>query len=145
MRRILLSVLAAAATTVFAQTTTVTTTTRTTGPSIMGTGTVSEFAPGSALVLRETSGPVTYRYDKSTTFVTKSGRVLSDVDLPTQLRAGVPVSVDYDLLNNSRVVKRVIINDDNMPDAVISRDVVIDRPVIIDRDADELKLEIDDD
>jgi hypothetical protein len=48
-----------------------TTTTRTT--TTEGTGTITEFTPGSAIVLRESNGPVRYRFGKTVTYVTRSG------------------------------------------------------------------------
>jgi hypothetical protein len=124
MKHILLSLLAATATTVMAAETTSTTTTTTT--------IISEFAPGSSLVVKESSGPVTYRYGKEVTYVTKSGRVLSDADVRTRLRVGAPVSVHYDTLGDARVVNRVIIDDD-------------DREIEVDRDNDDDDIDVDND
>ena len=60
---------------VFAQTETTTTTTTTT---TTGTGTITEYSPGSAFVVKETSGPVSYRYGEKVTYVTRSGKALTD-------------------------------------------------------------------
>ena len=68
-----------------------TTTTRTT--TTEGTGTITEFTPGSAIVLRESSGPVRYRFGKTVTYVTRSGRVLDENTVKTKIRVGVPVRV----------------------------------------------------
>jgi hypothetical protein len=52
---------------VFAQIETTTTT-------ITGTGTIVEYSPGSAFVIEEKSGPVSYRYGDKVTYVTRSGK-----------------------------------------------------------------------
>ena len=53
------------------ETTTTTTTTE-------GNGTITEYTPGSVIVLKETSGPRSYRFGKTVTYVTRSGRVLDE-------------------------------------------------------------------
>jgi hypothetical protein len=75
-------------------------------------GTLHEYVPGSTFVVKESSGPVTYRYGKKVTYVTKSGRVLSDADVKTHLRVGRPVRVQYDTIDDARIVNRVEIDDD---------------------------------
>jgi hypothetical protein len=69
-------------------TTTATTTTE-------GTGTITEYTPGSAIVLRGTSGPVRYRFGKTVTYVTRSGRVLDENTVSTRIKVVVPVRVPY--------------------------------------------------
>lgn len=90
----------------FAAETTSTTTTTTTS-----TGTIAEYAPGSTFVVKETSGPVTYSYGKNVTYVTKSGKTLSDADVKTRIRVGAPVSVHYATEGDTRVISRVEIDD----------------------------------
>ena len=75
-------------------------------------GTLHEYSPGSTFVVKETSGPVKYRYGKKVTYVTKSGKVLSDADVKTRVRVGRPVRVQYDMEDDTRVVNRVEIDDD---------------------------------
>jgi hypothetical protein len=87
------------------QTTTTTTTTE-------GTGTITEYTPGSAIVLRETSGPVRYRFGKTVTYVTRSGRVLDEGTVRTRVRVGVPVRVHYAGTAPDMVVDRVILEED---------------------------------
>ena len=53
------------------QTTTTTTTTE-------GNGTITEYTPGSAIVLKETAGPRHYRFGKRVVYITKSGKEISD-------------------------------------------------------------------
>jgi hypothetical protein len=62
-------------------------------------------------VVKETSGPVKYRYGKKVTYVTKSGKTLSDADVKTRIRVGAPVSVHYATEGTDRVVNRVEIDD----------------------------------
>jgi hypothetical protein len=88
-----------------AETTTSTTTTTT------STGTISEYTPGSTFIVKETSGPVTYRYGKKVTYVTKSGKTLSDADVRTRIKVGAPVSVHYATEGENRVISRVEIDD----------------------------------
>jgi hypothetical protein len=80
--------------------------------STSSSGTLHEYSPGSTFVVKESSGPVTYRYGKKVTYVTRSGKVLSDADARTHLRVGRPVRVQYDTEDDARVVKRVEIDDD---------------------------------
>jgi hypothetical protein len=87
---------------------TATTTTTTTE----GTGTITEFTPGSAIVLRESSGPVRYRFGKTVTYVTRSGRVLDENTVKTKIRVGVPVRVHYVGTGPDVVVDRVILEED---------------------------------
>ena len=87
------------------QTTTTTTTTE-------GTGTITEYTPGSAIVLRQSSGPVRYRFGKTVTYVTRSGRVLDENTVKTKIRVGVPVRVHYAGTGPNMVVDRVILEED---------------------------------
>lgn len=77
------------------------------------TGTVSEFTPGSSFIIKETSGPMTYRYGKTVTYVTKSGKTLTDADVKTRIRVGAPVSVQYLTEGDQRVVTRVVVDDED--------------------------------
>ena len=87
------------------ETTTTTTTTE-------GNGTITEYTPGSAIVLRETSGPVQYRFGKTVTYVTRSGRVLDEDAVRTRVRVGIPVRVHYVGTGDERMVDRVIVDED---------------------------------
>jgi hypothetical protein len=89
------------------QRTTITTTTTTDG-----TGTITEYTPGSAIVLKESSGPVRYRFGKTVTYVTRSGRVLDENTVRTRVRVGVPVRVHYAGTGPNMVVDRVILDED---------------------------------
>jgi hypothetical protein len=87
------------------ETTTTTTTTE-------GTGTITEYTPGSAIVLRETSGPVSYRFGNTVTYVTRSGKVLDADTVKTRVRVGIPVRVHYVGTGDARLVDRVIVDED---------------------------------
>jgi hypothetical protein len=87
------------------QTTTTTTTTE-------GNGTITEYTPGSAIVLKETSGPVRYRFGKTVTYVTRSGKTLDEETVRTKVRVGVPVRVHYVGTADERMVDRVILDED---------------------------------
>ena len=76
------------------------------------TGTITEYTPGSAIVLRESSGPVRYRFGKTVTYVTRSGRVLDAATVKSKIRVGVPVQVHYVGTGPNMVVDRVILEED---------------------------------
>ena len=88
-----------------------TTTTQTTSTT-EGTGTITEYTPGSAIVLRESSGPVSYRFGKTVTYVTRSGKVLDAATVKSKIRVGVPVRVHYAGTGTNMVVDRVILDED---------------------------------
>jgi hypothetical protein len=87
-------------------------TTTTTTTTTEGTGTITEYTPGSAIVLKESSGPVRYRFGKTVTYVTRSGRVLDENTVRTRVRVGVPVRVHYMGTGPNMVVDRVILEED---------------------------------
>lgn len=95
------------------------TTTTTTGGGVSSTststttstGTISEYTPGSTFIVKESSGPMKYRYGKKVTYVTKSGKTLSDEEVRTRIKVGAPVSVHYDTEGSDRVISRVEIED----------------------------------
>ena len=109
MKKILLSiVLAVAAPFAWAQVSETTTTTTTTE----GNGTITDYSPGSTIVLKETSGPRTYRFGKTVTYVTRSGNVLDPDVVKTKVRVGVPVHVHYAGTGDNVMVDRVIVDED---------------------------------
>jgi hypothetical protein len=87
------------------ETTTTTTTTD-------ATGTITEYSPGSTIVLKETSGPRHYRFGKSVTYVTRSGKVLDEDVVKTRVKVGVPVRVHYIGTGDAMMVDRVILDED---------------------------------
>ena len=109
MKKMLLSIaVAVVAPFAWAQVSETTTTTTTTE----GNGTITEYTPGSAIVLRETSGPVSYRFGNTVTYVTRSGRVLDADTVKTRVRVGIPVRVHYVGTGDARLVDRVIVDED---------------------------------
>jgi hypothetical protein len=88
-----------------------TTTTQTTSTT-EATGTITEYTPGSAIVLRESSGPVSYRFGKTVTYVTRSGRVLDEATVKSRVRVGVPVRVHYAGTGPNMAVDRVTVEQD---------------------------------
>jgi hypothetical protein len=87
------------------ETTTTTTTTE-------GSGTITQYTPGSAIVLKESSGPRTYRFGKTVTYVTRSGKVLDEDTVRTRVKVGVPVRVHYAGTGDNVMVDRVILDED---------------------------------
>src|SRR5437899_9197466 len=87
------------------QTTTTTTTTE-------GNGTITEFTPGTTIVLKESSGPKHYRFGKTVTYVTRSGRTLDEETVKTRIKVGVPVHVHYLGEGDNMLVDRVILDED---------------------------------
>ena len=109
MKKVLLSMaLAVVAPFAWAQVSETTTTTTTTE----GNGMVTEFSPGSAIVLKETAGPKRYRFGKRVTYVTKSGKILDEATVKTRVKVGVPVRVHYAGEGDSMLVDRVILDED---------------------------------
>ena len=110
MKKIVLSIaLAFVAPFAWGQVSETTTTTTTTDAS----GTITEYTPGSQIVLKETSGPRTYRFGKTVTYVTRSGKVLDPDVVKTKVRVGVPVHVHYAGTGDNMMVDRVMIVDED--------------------------------
>lgn len=109
MKKTLLSIaLAVVAPFAWAQTSSTTTTTTTTE----GGGTITEYTPGSVIVLKETSGPRRYRFGKTVTYVTKSGKTLDEATVKTRIKIGIPVHVHYTGEGDNMLVDRVIVDED---------------------------------
>jgi hypothetical protein len=88
------------------------TTTTQTASTTEANGTITEYTPGSAIVLKESSGPVRYRFGKTVTYATSSGRVLDEATVKSRIRVGVPVRVHYAGTGPNMVVDRVILEQD---------------------------------
>ena len=109
MKKLLLSLaVAVAAPFAWAQVSGTTTTTTTTEAG----GTITTFTPGTSIVLREDSGPRTYRFGKTVTYVTKSGRTLDEDAVRTRIKVGVPVHVHYVGEGDNMLVDRVVLDED---------------------------------
>ena len=110
MKKTLLSIaLAVIAPLAWGQTSSSMTTTTTTTD---GSGTITEFTPGSMITLKETSGPRQYRFGKTVTYVTKSGKTLDEETVKTRIKVGVPVHVHYTGEGDNVMVDRVILDED---------------------------------
>src|SRR5438067_12679769 len=108
MKKLLLSLaLAAVAPFAWGQVSSTTTTTTT-----EGSGTITSYTPGSTIVLKETTGPRTYRFGKTVTYVTRSGKVLDEDTVRTRIKVGVPVHVHYMGEGDNMLVDRVILDED---------------------------------
>jgi hypothetical protein len=88
-----------------------TTTTKTKTTTTHSTGTITEYTPGTTFVVKETDGPVTYKYGKHVTYVTKSGKEIPEGELKTRIKVGSPVSVDYATEGDTRIINKVVIDD----------------------------------
>jgi len=109
MKKTLLSIaLALVAPFAWAQTSSTTTTTTTTGG-----GTITEYTPGSVITLKETSGPRRYKFGKTVTYVTKSGKTLDEATVKTRIKLGIPVHVQYVTEGEDLVVNRVVLDEDD--------------------------------
>jgi hypothetical protein len=109
MKKMLLSIaLAVVAPFAWGQVSETTTTTTTTE----GSGTITAYTPGSQIVLKETSGPRTYRFGKTVTYVTRSGKVLDEDVVRTRVKVGAPVRVHYVGTGDNVMVDRVILDED---------------------------------
>jgi hypothetical protein len=109
MRKMLLTIaLAVVAPFAWGQVSETTTTTTTTE----GNGTITEYSPGSVIVLKETSGPRRYRFGKTVTYVTRSGKVLDEDTVRTRIKVGAPVRVHYVGTGDNVMVDRVILDED---------------------------------
>jgi|SRR6266540_3533904 hypothetical protein len=109
MRKMLLTIaLAVVAPFAWGQVSETTTTTTTTE----GSGTITEYSPGSTIVLKESSGPRHYRFGKTVTYVTRSGRTLDEDTVRTRIKVGVPVRVHYVGTGDDIMVDRVILDED---------------------------------
>src|SRR5206468_8366726 len=108
MKKTIISMaLAIAAPFAWAQVSETTTTTTTTE----GNGTITEYTPGNMIVLKETSGPRTYHFGKTVTYVTRSGKVLDEDVVKTRVKVGAPVRVHYVGTGDNAMVDRVILDE----------------------------------
>jgi hypothetical protein len=111
MTKTILSLAVAALTTVAFAKDKVVTSTATTTDSTIGTGTITEYSPGKTFIVKETSGPVTYRYGKEVHYVTKKGTRLSEDEVRTRVKVGAPVHVHYTTEGSDRVISSVELDD----------------------------------
>ena len=80
----------------------------TTTTTTESSGTITEFSPGSSIVLNTGSGePVHYKFSKHVTYVTPDGKVVE----ASKVRKDEKVRVHYMKEGNDMVVDKVIVND----------------------------------
>src|SRR5437764_13931688 len=109
MKKVILSMaVALAAPFAWAQVSQTTTSTTTTEAG----GTITEFSPGSSIVLKESTGPRTYHFGKKVTYVTRSGKELDEDTVRTRVKVGVPVRVHYMGEGDNLTVDRVTLDED---------------------------------
>jgi hypothetical protein len=75
-------------------------------------GTITTFTPGETIVLKETAGPKSYRFGKTVTYVTRSGKTLDEDSVRTRIKVGVPVRVHYVRDGDAMLVDRVVLDED---------------------------------
>lgn len=83
----------------------------TTTTVVTANGVVDAYEPGTRFVVRESAGPVTYTYGPDTVYSTPGGVVLTAEQVRTRMRAGLPVRVEYVNQGETRVVRRVFIDE----------------------------------
>ncbi len=82
--------------------------TETTTTTTESTGTVTEFTPGQALILKtEAAEPVHYKFGKTVTYMTSDGRVIK----ASKIRKDSKVRVHYIKDGDNMVVDKVIVTD----------------------------------
>jgi hypothetical protein len=86
------------------------------------TGTITEYSPGSTFVIRETAGPVSYRYGETITYVTRTGRPLTEEQVHTYIKVGAPVNVHYITEGDERILNRVEVDEIEIDDGKIEVD-----------------------
>jgi hypothetical protein len=83
-------------------------TTETTTTTTESTGTVTEFTPGQALILKtEAAQPMRYKFGKTVTYVTSDGRVIE----ASKIRKDSKVRVHYIKDGDDMVVDKVIVTE----------------------------------
>ena len=96
-----------------------TTTVSPSGTSVTQTtneGTIQEFTPGgTSIVVKSASGPATYRYSKTTTFVDAAGNTVS----AETIKAGEPTTVYYTTEDGQPVVSKVVVRRTVVPAAPV--------------------------
>lgn len=83
---------------------------------VSANGVVDVYEPGSRVVVKETTGPVTYTYGPQVVYATPGGVVLTPEQVATRMRAGLPIRVEYVTHEGNRVVKRVVIEEQYLRD-----------------------------
>lgn len=122
MKSTLLTIaLTVAAPFVWAQTTTTTeksttvtpggTETTTTTKTTTATGTITEYAPGKTIIVKEEAGPKTYTIGDKVVYVTKGGETIPEAEVRARMRVGAHVHVHYLKNGEGMTVSRVVVDD----------------------------------
>jgi hypothetical protein len=83
-------------------------TTESTTTTTEAAGTITEYTPGSSIVLSTGAGePTHYRFSKTVTYVTPSGKVIE----ASRVKKSSKVKVHYMREGNDMLVDRVIVDD----------------------------------
>jgi hypothetical protein len=83
--------------------------TETTTTTTESTGTVTEFTPGQALILKTEAGePMRYKFGKTVTYMTSDGKVIE----ASKIRKDSKVRVHYLKDGDNMVVDKVIVTQD---------------------------------
>jgi hypothetical protein len=82
---------------------------KTTTTTTESTGTVTEFTPGQALILKTEAGePMRYKFGKTVTYMTSDGKVIE----ASKIRKDSKVRVHYLKDGDNMVVEKVIVTQD---------------------------------
>ena len=85
-------------------------TTESTTTTTESTGTITEYTPGSTIVLNTGSGePVHYKFSKNVTYVTPDGKVIDS----SRVRKDAKVRVHYVKEGGDMLVDKVIVTDND--------------------------------
>lgn len=88
-----------------------------TGPTKAGTvatakGALDVYQPGKTLVLKDVNGvTTTYTYGEDVVYVDPAGTVLTADQVKARMKAGLPVRLEYIPQGDTRVIRRVIIEE----------------------------------
>ena len=83
----------------------------TTVKTVTSTGTLEQYLPGKTFIVKETTGPVEYRYAPQVVYTTRTGKLLTDAEVQRRFRTGIPVWVHYTTDEGKRIVTKVEIDD----------------------------------
>ena len=86
--------------------------TKTTTTTTEGSGTITEFSPGSTIVLKETAGPRHYHFGKKVVYMTRAGKELDEAAARERIKVGANVRVHYVGTGDNLTVDRVILDED---------------------------------
>ena len=74
-------------------------------------GTVTEYEAGKTLTIKEESGPQSYHWTKTVTYVDSSGKPLTEEQAHTRIKVGKILGIQYVVDGTRRIIRRVVVND----------------------------------